>query len=128
MTVLLDGEPIKISVPGVVTLHDGNDGRVGCNNLKYNYLVVGTPAWPDPSLPPLVTAYWNWVYTGYTTGGPALDFSENCHGYAFGVGDWPINSSGLLNVLEKPAVFYWNRQPRACGILLESRSHENRQI
>lgn len=40
--------------------------------------------------------YWNWVYSNYKKVSPEPDFSMNCHGYAFDVGDWPYTAVELL--------------------------------
>lgn len=90
----------QILVPCSGTKYTDTDGRAGCNNAKYNYTSLTNP----PSWPVLIggfsytethhTNYWIWVYEGYSGGGSA-DWSKNCHGLAFGVGDWPDNSAIL---------------------------------
>lgn len=42
-------------------------------------------------------AYWNNQFQGYerVTG---VDWTRNCHGYAFGVADWPHTATELLNL------------------------------
>ncbi|MFN5709669.1 MAG: hypothetical protein ACK49R_16165 [Planctomycetota bacterium] len=42
-------------------------------------------------------AYWNDVYEGYEKLS-GVDFTKNCHGYAFDVGDWPAEATLLLNL------------------------------
>lgn len=46
-------------------------------------------------------AYWNHYYQDYD--GPlqgSCDYSQNCHGFAFGVGDWPDHVWTLLNAYD----------------------------
>lgn len=40
-------------------------------------------------------AYWDNYYTGYTSVG-GLDYDQNCHGYAFGAGDWPETAHAFI--------------------------------
>ncbi len=88
---------VKISVPCSATRYFGDDGRPGCDNEKYGYVKINTsPAWPvfDGSYSYSASdnqTYWYWVYQGYLGTG-ACDWSKNCHGFAFGVGDWPDDS------------------------------------
>jgi len=92
---------IDISVTCAGSDYDGLDGKVGCNGEKYGYSKFTTvPAWPQTVGGVSYTAadnqrYWDWVYDGYDGGG-ACDYSQNCHGYAFGVGDWPSGSGGIM--------------------------------
>jgi hypothetical protein len=49
--------------------------------------------------------YWDLYYAGYQgpqAGEPQCGYSQNCHGYAFGVGDWPDKAVVLLNVQGEP--------------------------
>ena len=39
--------------------------------------------------------YYDWMFYGFTGGG-ALDWGQNCHGYAFDVGDWPTDQDTIL--------------------------------
>ncbi|GIX00127.1 MAG: hypothetical protein KatS3mg111_3459 [Pirellulaceae bacterium] len=62
--------------------------------------VVTPPSWPvtinnKQYVEADAIRYWDWVYEGYQGGG-ALDWETNCHGYAFGVGDWPDNSQTII--------------------------------
>lgn len=56
-------------------------------------------------------AYWDWVYEGYTQVGPIIDYSTNCHGYAFDVGDWPDTAVGIVR---------WNMSAPTCYTPLAS--------
>lgn len=94
ITVRVNGINEVIQVPCNGFTYNGADGRVGCNNAKYSYLTFGTPTW-QPGQESQCKTYWDWVYTGYTGGG-YLSFYQNCHGYAFGVGDWPTGSGRLI--------------------------------
>lgn len=91
---------VPISVPVTGNHFSGVQGRMGCTE-KYDYgIITVPPVWPvtfggtnyEESD---VIRYWNWTYAGYSGGG-ALDYSQNCHGYAFGVGDWPDSSTGII--------------------------------
>jgi hypothetical protein len=99
LNVRVDGENHMITVPCSLTRYDGDDGRQGCNNVKYDYYVHGVPTWPVPGIDTFVIAYWDWVYDatqhGYTGGG-GLSFSTNCHGFAFDVPDWPAEAATLI--------------------------------
>ncbi len=43
-------------------------------------------------------AYWDWRFAGYQKEG-SVDYSQNCHGYAFGVGDWPADGSPGVSII-----------------------------
>ena len=91
---------VTLSLPVTGTRFFGPDGRAGCNNTKYEYSVITA----GPNLPVNVQGmqftqaqhenYWKWVYDGYQ-GGHAVDWSQNCVGYAYGVGDW-CASGGII--------------------------------
>lgn len=51
--------------------------------------------------------YWRNYYEGYTEVGHA-DYSQNCHGYALGVGNWPQDeaTAGPLDLLLAPGTCY----------------------
>ncbi|MBA3312062.1 MAG: hypothetical protein M3552_15990 [Planctomycetota bacterium] len=52
-----------------------------------------------------VELYWDTRYTDYTKVGN-LDFSKNCHGYAFGVGNWPSDGAyGVVTILDTPVCY-----------------------
>lgn len=40
--------------------------------------------------------FWDWYYAGYTAP-EACDYTQNCHGYAFGVGDWPDSAVPIID-------------------------------
>ncbi len=102
--------------------HYTNNARTktNCNNDLYDYCKADIdPAWQsnyvfviDPTTGaegvfPGVTAninhnkaYWDEYYAGYTgpaNGEPKCDYSQNCHGFAFGVGDWPDKALELID-------------------------------
>ena len=91
----------EIEVLCSFTSYTGDDGAKGCNDAKYEYDVIASPSWPVTFGNVQYTlaqhkAYWDWVYAGYIPVGTAnCDWSKNCHGYAFGVGNWPANSTLL---------------------------------
>lgn len=103
--VPVSGDPgqytnVLISVPVTGNYYTGADGRMGCT-AKYGYATITEgPTWPvsyngNNYTESDVQRYWDWTYAGYDGGG-ALDYSQNCHGYAFGVGDWPDESAGII--------------------------------
>lgn len=91
----------RITVTCTATYYTGTDGKAGCAGEKYDYAKVSTaPAWPQTYLGTVYAAadnkrFWDWLYSGYSGGG-ACDWTQNCHGYAFGVGDWPETSSKII--------------------------------
>ena len=40
--------------------------------------------------------FWDWYYEGYEKP-DACDYTQNCHGYAFGVGDWPDSAEPIID-------------------------------
>ncbi len=94
-----ENKPVLINCSG--TAYTGTDGKAGCAGEKYDYSKVTTlPTWPQTVGGTNYTAadnqrFWDWIYSGYGGGG-ACDWSQNCHGYAFGVGDWPTSSSTII--------------------------------
>lgn len=104
--VPITGQPgqfknVAIIVPVTDVLYSGVDGREGCDGEKYDYDKFTTPpSWPVTYQGTTYTEadlkrYWDWVYAGYAGGGNP-DWTQNCHGYAFGVGDWPNGSSAII--------------------------------
>jgi len=81
--------------------------RLHCNGDKYGYAVLTLDVnWQvvtqvDGTVVTFTTAdnkaFWDWIYTGYDPP-PACDYTQNCHGFAFNVGDWPDTSTKILNV------------------------------
>lgn len=63
--------------------------------LKVDFL-TGMPS-SIPVYPADLEAYWDDVYKGYEKLS-GVDFTKNCHGYAFDVGDWPAEANLLLNL------------------------------
>ena len=63
--------------------------------LKVDFL-TGLPS-SIPVYPTDLEAYWDDVYNGYEKLS-GVDFNQNCHGYAFNVGDWPDEAALLLNL------------------------------
>jgi hypothetical protein len=99
---------VRIDVPITGTHFNKNDGRMGCTK-NYDYATVTAgPTWPVNHMGRAyveadVIRYWDWTYDGYDReGGGALDFTQNCHGYAFGVGDWPNDSTALKGQQPNP--------------------------
>lgn len=101
--VRVNGVNTEIELTCSNTGYTGADGAAGCSGTKYDYdVIVAAPTFPAIFNEITYTeaqhqAYWNWVYTGYNRGGYS-DWSENCHGFAFGVGAWPVNSSNLIEI------------------------------
>ena len=113
--VRVNGTNDTISVPAFAyTEYSGeNDGAMGCNDKKYNYSkVTAGPNWPIIINGFTFTEqhnkdYWAWVYDGYTVDGNGnCDWTQNCHGYAFGVGNWPDDST-IIKAAGSPVVNCW---------------------
>lgn len=99
---------VPIDVPITGTRFNRNDGRMGCTE-KYDYATITAgPTWPVNHMGRAfgeadVIRYWDWTYDGYIReGGGSLDFTQNCHGYAFGVGAWPDDSKALKGEQPNP--------------------------
>ena len=68
-------------------------------------------------------AYWLAKFVGYTASGD-IDFSMNCHGYAFGVGDWPDDGMyGALTLLGEGVCYEQSNPVSAKIALLSSATH-----
>ena len=101
-------ELVPIDVPITGTRFNRNDGRMGCTE-KYDYATITAgPTWPVNHMGRAfgeadVIRYWDWTYDGYIReGGGSLDYTQNCHGYAFGVGAWPDDSKALKGEQPNP--------------------------
>ncbi len=82
---------------GSGTLMTSEHGKEGCHGYKYPYRKISI----DSSWQELVKidgedvllfqfnnkAWWDWYYTGYA-GPDSCDYTTNCHGHSFMVGDW----------------------------------------
>jgi hypothetical protein len=113
--------PVVLDHPGPPAVNTGNGtayyytvnatnrdpAHVNCNNEKYSYAKVNLNAnWGqilDVGGGVIVNftaahnrAFWDWIDEGYTPVGTTNDYSRNCHGYAFGVGDWPDTAAGIV--------------------------------
>jgi hypothetical protein len=88
--------------------YTGNDSlKSNCHGQKYDHLVVNiADNWTAQVTIGTVTysvnkshneAYWDWYYRDYQQVSE-VDYSQNCHGYAFGVGDWPDEAGTLLDL------------------------------
>lgn len=97
ISVRVNGVNDTIQVPCNGNTYTGANARIGCNGAKYNYLTLANPNW-QPGEESQCKNYWDWVYSGSAgyTGGGNPDLYQNCHGYAFGVGDWPTGSGRLI--------------------------------
>ncbi len=90
-----------LSLPVTATRYNDTDGGTGCSGLFYEYVVLTTPpSWPvtiDGDTYTLADnkRFWDWTYHGFGGGGSQI-WTEYCHGYAFGVGDWPSSSASIL--------------------------------
>ncbi len=77
-------------------------------NLNANWFVNGTVNGAPYKFTAADTeAYYDWYYEGYTKLGN-IDYSKNCHGYSFGVGDWPDDAYGaniLLDANDSPPCY-----------------------
>lgn len=83
-----------------------NGTKVDCNGDKYGYDVVSLDTiWigtlkSDPTVivgPADAQRFWDDVYKDYEKL-TDLDVSRNCHGYSFGVKDWPQTATGPLGL------------------------------
>ncbi|MDB4778149.1 hypothetical protein OAG68_01705 [bacterium] len=94
---------------GEIIEYDVTDGlKTNCNGTKYNYSVVNMDnGWigileSDSTVGVSAAdteAYWDWVYHGYEKVS-GLDFTQNCHGFAFGIGDWPQAATTIVGATE----------------------------
>ena len=102
-----------ISVSVAATSYTLTDGRQGCDpGVKYDYSTVTTA----PSYPVTINGvtyaatdaerFWDFIYDGFSGGG-ACDWSANCHGYAFGVGDWPKGPEGPAKIIAEGTGDCW---------------------
>ena len=92
---------------GTAVHHSVFDGRQHACGDQYDYAVVQIAEnWlikidrRDNGLKHQFTqldnkAFWDWYYRDYNAAGQC-DYSQNCHGYAFGVGDWPDDAGGIM--------------------------------
>jgi hypothetical protein len=124
--VRVSNSNVPIAVTLDATSYDGADGRSGCNDAKYDYAKVTTPpTWPVTYQGTTYTEQQHkdyWVYTGYTVdGGGDCDWTENCHGYAFVVGDWP-NDSSVLKSAGSPVIHCWI-QDMTDAIIADNTTH-----
>lgn len=96
--------PEKLDTWGTGAYFDGKDGdgKENCFGDIYPYSTfVIDAAWTFTVIPGLVingalnNAYWNYYYGPTYTKPLACDYSQNCHGFAYGVGDWPRDFSYL---------------------------------
>lgn len=105
INIPLDGTPDY----GTGTYYDPPDGsEVNCDDTKYKYYVFDIALNWSVTKPINGTnytftaadndAYWDWYFTDYSGGsGNSCDYTKNCHGHAFGVGEWPLNDgAGIL--------------------------------
>ena len=68
-------------------------GQFTYNMVTYNVNVSHTEA------------YWDWRFLGYEKQG-SVDYTKNCHGFAFGVGDWPADGGmGAIIILKEGACY-----------------------
>lgn len=82
-----------------------NPHHSSCNGLPYPYgTVTIDPAWTvnHPFFGQVTGGntrfFFDWVYEDYNQ--PAgLDYSQNCHGYAFDKGDWPDSAYYLVSFI-----------------------------
>lgn len=92
---------------GNVVHYSGAHGRVHSCGDRYDYTVVNVAVnWhviEDQNSNPLRHQFtqldnknfWDWYYRDYDSPGQC-DYSQNCHGFAFQVGDWPDNAAGIM--------------------------------
>lgn len=86
-------------------------GKTNCDSEHYEYMTVSiNTAWSvtiSVNFTPVTftvadtEAYWDHKYTGYSKVG-SVNYSQNCHGYAFGVGDWPADIYGCGVLVDTP--------------------------
>lgn len=70
-----------------------------------------------------VDSYYDAMYAGYSKSGNA-DFTQNCHGYAFGVGGWPQDSTYGADILLSPGTCYTSSSVDEATLgLLDSHQH-----
>lgn len=101
------------------TASNVNGQKTNCNGDRYEYYVVNIPdGWSGtvektfsvdgqdeqevtvvvPINVDDVQRFYDFHYREYQKVTQELDFSENCHGYAFGVEDWPAECTEILAV------------------------------
>lgn len=90
-----------MNLPVTGTRFGSSVGLQGRNNVLYQYAVITAgPVLPVNNGGIQYTQtqnenYWAWVFDGYQ-GGHAVDWSQNCYGYALGCGDWPMEPDKLI--------------------------------
>jgi hypothetical protein len=106
------GHPPGLVTLGKVILYEGNASlKTNCAGEKYNHGVISIDDnWVVSVLvggqPRNVgkadnERYWDHYYQDYAKVS-GIDYSMNCHGYAFGVGDWPQSSLGIIRESSPP--------------------------
>jgi hypothetical protein len=101
-----------------------NTGATNCRGNNYSYMIVSiTSNWSISKVIDGVSvtitetdtkAYYDNKYAGYTqVNGAPIDYSQNCHGYSFGVGNWPADNEGMSILLAGTPTcytqqYYWN--------------------
>ncbi len=103
----LNAVPIDNIGFGTAAKFTGSLGKSNCNGDFYDYTrveidhawigVVNIDGVNYPVTHANNKAYWDWYYQGYNVPA-ACDYTQNCHGYAFGVGDWVDNARMILAV------------------------------
>lgn len=86
-----------------------NSEKTNCNGDRYDYAVIDVDhAWEQEQEFPEGSGlfrtfshtdnkrFWDWYYEGYTAP-DTCDYTQNCHGYAFGVGDWPYTATPIID-------------------------------
>ena len=92
---------------GTLVHYNGVDGRLHECGYQYDYAVLRLAEnWKieiprrDKRINHLFTQdnnklFWDWYYRGYHAP-EQCDYSQNCHGFAFSVGDWPDSAAGII--------------------------------
>jgi hypothetical protein len=97
--------------PGTVTFgtsirYEGNASlKTNCTGQKYNHFVVSiddnwvvsiqVDGQPRNVSKADNERYWDYYYRDYTKVF-GIDYTKSCHGYAFGVGDWPMSAFEII--------------------------------
>jgi len=117
--------PLFYSTPGGSAMCPCADRPQNCEGDCYSYMEANIPntfsltvnvAFTNPDgtagsvsitfTKAHINAYYDHKYEGYTKTGD-VDFSQNCHGLALGVGNWPGDSTyGAERILNSPTCWF----------------------
>jgi hypothetical protein len=106
-----------------------NPHHSNCHGAEYPYATITIdPTWHEvhPIYGPVdgrhTKFFFDWVYEDYTK--PAtLDYSQNCHGYAFDKGDWPDSASYLISGVPFAQACYIGCYPNEAVVASDTYRH-----